>query len=38
VVYLLFARPLVRTIGHPSFLGWAIGRLVVLYPLQFGLR
>lgn len=36
-VYLLFAQPLVRAIGYPSFLGWAIALLVVLYPLQFGL-
>jgi uncharacterized protein len=36
-VYLLFAQPLVRAIDYPSFLGWAIALLVVLYPLQFGL-
>jgi uncharacterized protein len=36
-VYLVFAQPLVRAIDYPSFLGWAIALVVVLYPLQFGL-
>ncbi|WP_460523315.1 lysostaphin resistance A-like protein [Flindersiella endophytica] len=36
-VYMLLAQPLVRAIDYPSFLGWAIALVVVLYPLQFGL-
>ena len=36
-VYLLVAQPLVRAIDYPSFLGWAIALVIVLYPLQLGL-
>jgi hypothetical protein len=36
-VYLLFAEPLVKAIGYPSFLGWAIAMLVALAPVQLGL-
>jgi hypothetical protein len=35
--YLLFAEPLVRSIGYPSFLAWAIALVAVLAPIQFGL-
>ncbi|MEQ7010142.1 CPBP family intramembrane glutamic endopeptidase [Actinopolymorpha sp. B17G11] len=36
-VYMLFAEPLVKAIGYPSFLAWAIALIVVLVPVQFGL-
>lgn len=36
-VYLLVAQPFVRAVDLPSFLGWAIALIVVLYPVQLGL-
>lgn len=36
-VYMLFAEPLVKAIGYPIFLAWAIALVVVLAPVQFGL-
>ena len=35
--YLLVAEPIVRSIGYPSFLGWAIAMCVALAPVQLGL-
>lgn len=35
--YVLFAEPLVKSIGYPSFLGWAIAMCVALAPVQLGL-
>lgn len=36
-VYLALAQPLVRALDLPSFAGWAIALIVVLFPLQLGL-
>jgi hypothetical protein len=36
-VYLLFAEPLVKATGYPSFLGWAIAMALALAPVQLGL-
>lgn len=36
-VYLLFAEPLVTSVGYPAFLAWAVALSVVLYPLLLGL-
>jgi membrane protease YdiL (CAAX protease family) len=35
--YMLLAEPLVKAIGYPIFLAWAIALLVVLAPVQLGL-
>lgn len=35
--YLLLAAPLVKAIGYPIFLAWAIALVVVLAPIQLGL-
>ncbi len=35
--YVLLAEPLVKAIGYPIFLAWAIALVVVLAPVQFGL-
>lgn len=37
VAYLLIGEPLVRSIGCPAFLGWAIALCLILVPLQAGL-
>lgn len=36
-VYVLFAEPLVKAMGYPSFLGWVIAMCVALAPVQLGL-
>ncbi|MFJ9615283.1 hypothetical protein [Streptomyces noursei] len=33
-VYLLIAEPLVKSIGHPPFLGWAVAMLLALVPFE----
>ncbi|WP_246257372.1 CPBP family intramembrane glutamic endopeptidase [Amycolatopsis anabasis] len=36
-VYLLITEPLVKSIGYPPFLGWAIAMLLALVPFELGL-
>lgn len=36
-VYAFVAAPLVRAIGYPPFLAWAVALAIVLFPLQLGL-
>lgn len=36
-VYLLITEPLVKAIGYPPFLGWAIAMCLALAPVQLGL-
>ncbi|MEU0507448.1 hypothetical protein [Nocardia sp. NPDC005998] len=35
--YLLIGEPLVKAIGYPAFMGWAIALCLVLMPVQLGL-
>ncbi|MEU5303994.1 lysostaphin resistance A-like protein [Streptomyces noursei] len=36
-VYLFIAEPLVKSIGYPPFLGWAVAMLLALVPFELGL-